>query len=209
MLSDRMNEQFPADRPIFTEEIINAFPEFSRAYVFRLIKKAEASRELVRFANGVYFIPRKTFFGLSTITAESVIERRYLSWNDEKFGIYGGLKLLNLFSVTTQVPNVIEIVTNNETTRRREIMLDGRKFVLKRSRFEINKENADAYAVLQLFSDLNGNDTLNDFAKRRVSEFILKKGISQNRLITLALSFPARTMKNLMRSGVLNAVARG
>ena len=201
-LMERLKDKINANEPIFTEEILNIFRDYSRAYVFRLIKEAESSGELVNFSKGVYYIPRKTFYGVSTITADSVIEKRYLNRDNDVFGVYSGLKLLNTFSVTTQVPNVIEIVTNNETTRRREIELDGRKFVLRRSRVKIDKENADAYTILQLFSDLDRGTELSGFAKQRLCEFVREKQIPQEQLFSLAMDFPARTIKNMIGSGV-------
>ena len=207
MFVNRIKEKFGINEPIFTEDILNLFPEYSRAYVFRLIKDTEKSGELVKFAKGIYYLPRKTFYGISTITADSVIERRYLNWDNGVFGIYSGLKLMNLFSVTTQVPNVIEVVTNNETTRCREIDLDGRKFILRKSRLQINKDNADTYMILQLFSDLESNVNLDEFAKQRLIEYMQDKRISQKQLLSLAINFPARTMKKLIGSGILNEVA--
>ena len=207
MFANRIKDKFGVNEPIFTEDILKLFPEYSRAYVFRLIKETEKSGVLVKFAKGIYYLPRKTFYGNSVITADSVIERKYLSWNNDVYGIYGGLKLLNMFSVTTQIPNVIEIVTNNETTRCRQIDIDGRKFILRKSRLQINKNNADTYMILQLFSDLESNVNLDEFAKQRLIEYIQEKRISQEQLLSLAINFPARTMKKLIGSGILNEVA--
>ena len=117
------------------------------------------------------------------------------------------MRLLNLFSVTTQVPNIIEIVTNNETMRCREINLNGRTFVLRKSRFNIDKNNVSAYMVLQLFNDLGTKTKLDDFAQRRLLNFIQEKDIKQQQLLTLAMKFPAQTMKNLIGSGILNGIA--
>ena len=155
----------------------------------------------------MYFIPKKTFFGQSTITADSVVEKRYLKELNDVYGIYSGLKLLNLFSITTQVPNVVEIVTNNETMRCREIEVNGRKFILRKSRFEIDKNNADMYMLLQVFNDLDAKTKLDDFAQRRLTSFIKEKGINLSKLLNLAMKFPAKTMKNLIGSGVLNGIA--
>lgn len=144
MLMNKIREKFNINEPIFTEEIMALFPQYSRPYIFRLLNELEKDSELIRYSKGVYFIPKKTFFGLSTITADAVIEKKYLKEYNSIYGIYSGLRLLNLFSITTQVPNVIEIVTNNETMRRREINLNGRTFVLRKSRFKIDKNNASA-----------------------------------------------------------------
>lgn len=207
MFLNEIKQKFNINEPIFTEELMELFSQYSRPYIFRIINEMEKANELVRYAKGVYFIPKKTFFGLSTITADSVVEKRYLKELNNVYGIYSGLKLLNLFSITTQVPNVVEIVTNNETMRCREIEVNGRKFILRKSRFEIDKNNADMYMLLQVFNDLDAKTKLDDFAQRRLTSFIKEKGINLSKLLNLAMKFPAKTMKNLIGSGVLNGIA--
>lgn len=206
MFVNEIKQKFNINEPIFTEELLELFSKYSRPYVFRIINELEKSGELVRYTKGVYFMPKKTFFGLSTITADSVVEKRYLKELNNVYGIYSGLKLLNLFSITTQVPNVVEIVTNNETMRCREIEVNGRKFILRKSRFEIDKNNADMYMLLQVFNDLDTKTKLDDFAQRRLTSFIKEKGINLSKLLNLAMKFPAKTMKNLIGSGILNGI---
>ena len=40
MFIERLKEKFNTNEPIFTEEVLELFPDFSRAQVFRFIKKA-------------------------------------------------------------------------------------------------------------------------------------------------------------------------
>lgn len=206
MFIEKLREKFNIDEPIFTNEILKLFDEFSRAYVFRLINKAKDAGELVQFANGVYYIPQKTIFGLSTITADHVINKKYLRNENEVYGVYGGLKLQNLFLITTQMPNTVEIVTNNETMRKREVQIDGRRFILRKSRCTISKSNAKAYTVLQLFSDMGTQIKLNSRAKESIVSFIKKNNISAREIINLASVFPAQATKNLIVSGILDEI---
>ena len=122
------------------------------------------------------------------------------------FGVYGGLKLQNMFSVTTQVPNIYEIVSNNESAKRREVKMDGRTFILRKSRFEINKDNANAYMIMELFNNLNG-EKIDEFARRRLINFMREKGITKEQLMDVAMKFPAKALKNLIGSKILNELA--
>ena len=208
MFIERLSEKFNNNEPIFTEEILGLFREYSRAQVFRYIDKAKESKEIVQFAKGVYYIPNVTFWGsLSTITADSVIEKKYLRNAEQTYGVFGGIKLLNNFSVTTQMAAVIEVVTNNETTRCREIDINGRKFILRKSRCEINKNNYAAYTVLQLFNDFTEQDRLDEASRRRLLEYIKSRKVTQKQLLELSMQFPARATKKLIGSGVLNEIA--
>lgn len=204
MFIERLKSKFEAGDPIFTEDILSLFPEFSRVYIFRLIKKAENNGELVKFYRGVYCIPKKTFFGYSTLSSSLVANSKYISNGESIYGIYSGLSLLNQFAISSQIPNVVEIITNNETTRKRVVEIDGMKFIIRKSRFEITKDNYNYYLLLQLFLELGMNYELDDFTKQKIKEFIIEKDIKQSTLINLAMNFPAQTLKNLIGSETIN-----
>ena len=57
------------------------------------------------------------------------------------------------------------------------------------------------------FSLVSSKTKLDDFAQRRLLNFIQEKDIKQQQLLTLAMKFPAQTMKNLIGSGILNGIA--
>lgn len=204
MFIKRIEKAFKPGKPIYTKDILLLYPEFTKAYVFRLLKKAEKNGELVRFSRGVYCIPKKTFFGYSTLSSGMVANDRYIRNNETVCGLYSGLTLLNQFAISTQVPNVVEIVTNNETTRKRTVTIDGVKFIIRKSRFEITKDNYFYYTILQLFLELGINPSLSDFSKKKIKEYLVSNNIDQNRLIKYAMFFPAQVVKNLLGSEVLS-----
>ena len=203
MFIERLEKAYRPGKPIFTEDILLLFPEFTKAYVFRLLKKAENNNELVRFSRGVYCLPKHTFFGRSSISSSMVANDKYIGDGNNVIGLYSGLSLLNQFAISTQVPNVVEIVTNNEATRKRQVEIGGMKFIIRKSRFEITKDNYSYYTILQLFLELGINPRLNDFSKQRIKEYISSNNMDQKRLIKYAMLFPARVAKNLLGSGVL------
>ena len=202
MLVERLKTKFNTNEPIFTNEILEMFSEYSRSYIFRLIDKAEKKGEIINFDMGVYFIPTKTIIGTSTITVEDVVNKKYVNYKDDVYGIYCGLNLQNMFSVTTQMPNTIEIVSNNESMRCRKIMIDGRTIILHKSRCKIDRFNAQAYTVLQLLSEMGKITDINDRAKESIIRYMKENRVSNTDLVSLARFFPAQTIKNLMYSGV-------
>ena len=148
------------------------FPNFTKAYVFRLLNKALESKEITRVSRGVYCVTDKTILGYYTPSSRAVAERKYVCNQDDVFGVVSGLSLLNSFAVISQVPNDLEIVTNKEKTRRREIQIRGMNFVLRKSRFRITKENVKYYIVLQLFLEINKGFYLDDASKSLIKDFI-------------------------------------
>lgn len=209
MLVKRLKEKFDTDEPIFTNEILELIDEYSRAYAFKLIDKAEKKGELINFDTGVYYLPTKSIFGISTITAEDVVNKKYVSYKDDVYGIYSGINLQNLFSITTQIPNTIEIVTNNESMRCRKIKIDGRTIILKKSRCKIDRSNVYAYTILQLLSELGKITSLDDDIRKSIKNYMKVNNVNNDELISLSRFFPAQTTKNLMYSGVLYDFTRG
>ncbi|MBR7117397.1 MAG: hypothetical protein IKC87_06805 [Clostridia bacterium] len=208
MLVQKLKTRFASNEPIFTNEILSAFDGYSRAYIFRLINKAEESGELSKFDTGVYFLPTKSIAGTSTITAEDVVNKKYISYKDDVFGVYSGMNLQNFFSVTTQMPNTIEVVSNIETMRCRRITLDGRTVILRKSRCKIDRSNAQAYTVLQLLTEIGEISEIDERAKKSIKKYIRENRISSSDLLSLAKYFPAKTSKNLLFSEVLNDITQ-
>ncbi len=204
MLSEVLKQNYKFDTPIFTDEILSLFPQYTRAYVFRMIKNAEAKGEIAKLDTGVYYLPQMTPFGPSVITASAVARKKYVTDETSIYGIYSGLALQNAFSLTTQIANTQEIVTNRETTRCRKVTIDGMPFILRKSRTEITADNADAYRILQVFSENNGV-TIDETGIQAISDYIRRKDIKREQLLSLAKSFPARTLQNLIYSEVLYA----
>ncbi len=204
MLIERLKEKFAINSPIFTSEILETFSEYSRAYVFRLIDKAEKNGELICFDTGIYYIPAKTIIGDSTITVEDVVLKKYITFNGDIYGVYSGLNLYNMFSLTTQMPNTIEIITNNESTRCRKINIDGRTIILRKSRCKIDSTNVYAYSILQLISDVDNLKNVDESIRKSIVKYMKVNKVKDYDLISLLKFFPAKTTKKLLCSGVLN-----
>ena len=204
---ERLKNKFGVNQPIFTNEILEVMNDYSRPRVFQLIKKAEQDESIVKFDKGIYYIPTKTRYGNSLISVEQVIKKKYISDNDEVFGIYGGLQMQQNFLITLQVPNTIEVVTNKETMWVRETKLKNRNIILRKSRIPITKENVNAYTILELFSNIDIKKYLDDTSiQREVIDFIKEKEIKLKDLYPLTGAFPSKTTRNIMESGIINEI---
>lgn len=202
---ERLINKFGVNEPIFTNEILEELKEYSRARVFQLLKKAEDEKKIIKFDNGIYYIPTKTRYGLSLISVEQVVEKKFITNNDEVYGLYGGLQMRQNFMLTMQIPSSIEIITNKETMSVRKTLLKSRKIILHKSCLPITKENFDAYTILELFTNIDVKDYLNNLmAQKEVVNFIKEKEIKSKDVSKLASFFPAKTTKNIMESGIIN-----
>ncbi len=200
MFVETLNSHFQKSTPIFTEEILSLFPNYSKQYVYRMISLAIVNGSLVYFDRGIYYIPQKTLFGDSTIDSDQIAKKKYIESDGCVFGVYSGLSVLNYFGVTEQVPNVIEIVTNNEATRKRTIKIANRSFRLRKARCDINKSNHASYAILQFFMEISDDDDLSAPIIKRIRSFMEMNGTTLKDLITMAAHFPGKALKRMMGS---------
>ena len=207
MFTERLRNKFRVDEPIFTQEILELFSDYSPVQVFRLIKKATVDGDIAQYDKGIYYIPQETILGKSTITADMIIEKKFLRSKQDVYGVYSGIKLLNNFSLTTQMAAVVEIVTNNESAKYREIQIRNRRYILRKSRFPITKDNYAAYTILQLFSELNKNEKLDAYSKDILLKYIKNTGVTKEQLFSLSMNFPSRTAQYLIGSGIINEIA--
>lgn len=207
MLIEKIKKEFSPGEPILTREILCLAQEYTKAYVFRLISEAEEKGELVRFDQGVYYLPSRG--GFFDPGAEDVARKKYISNKGNVYGIYGGLTLQNMFALTSQVPMKVEVITNLESARCREVEIGGVRFILRKSRVNITKENARAYTVLQLLSEVK--DVAERFfdagVRARILAYLREGKVSAEQLFSLVKAFPARTAKNLIRSNIAYEIA--
>lgn len=206
--AQELKNNFAFNEPIFTEEILKVFSNYSRAQVFRYVDVAKENNVLVQYDTGVYFLPTMTFLGPSIITVDEIVEKKYLKNGDERYGIYSGIALLNAFHVTTQMAGSPIIVTNKESSKKRVIYIKNRRFTLKKSRCKITAENYAAYIILELFNEIGLDERISKYTFNTIVGFMKDNNLSILTLSKVAKYFPSKAIKNMMRSEVLYEFVR-
>lgn len=206
MFVEQLKKEFGTNTPIFIDEILKMYRNYSRAYVFRLIKQAEKSGELSLYSRGVYYVPRQTLFGKSNIIPEMVVEKKYLRDGNSIYGVYAGTTLLNYFGLTTQVPNIIELITNKESTRKRSIYINDKEFIIRKSRCNITSDNYPEYTLLQLFSEMGQDEKITKSFIKEINQFIVSNNVTKEKLFKMASNFPSTASKNMIRSLTFNGI---
>lgn len=201
-----LKSQYGENTPIFFEDIANVCSGYTRGRVYQLIDAAMNGGLLAKAGYDCYYIPTTTPFGMSLLNPRKVIEKKYISNNDEVYGFYTGLVLLNSFGITTQMPNVIEVFTNNEATKARRVTIYNQTIIVKRARTTINNSNYKEMMLLELFNraDIRSIDAR---ATQKIVDYMKQNNISVQGIMKYAKFVPARAIKNFMSSEVQNAFA--
>ena len=190
--------------PIFIEEIkeyiIKFYNEKDKEKVFNNVKAIlnRMNKEgIIETAyKGIYYIPTENIFGKMLLGNRQIIRYKYIM--DKKGNIKGyitGAKLFNEAHLTTQVPNVIDIATN-ECKNFNKYENKNLNVIIRKPKIEINSEN---YKYLQLFDLIENKDNIGiavDNPDEIIYKFIEENDLDFEKIIKYARDTKSRTVIN-------------
>ncbi|MBQ6333696.1 MAG: hypothetical protein IJI46_01310 [Erysipelotrichaceae bacterium] len=199
-LLQMINKPELIDKPLFIEDFVNG--EVNYNSVKTLLSRYVKAGDLKRYAQGIYYVPKKTILGESTLSFESVFERKYIADNEKIFGYYSGMSLLNLVGLSSQVPNIPEITTNNEATRKRKVKIGKRSLIVRKSSIEINSDNVLYLQFLDIFRYADV-ETIKE-KKDRIIVFFDRQDLSFEKLSEIERKVSMRIRKALRDSDIFD-----
>ena len=194
----------------YNEVIISnkiSFNNYSVPWIKKSLSKLCDEGKIVRFEKGVYYIPTDTLLGKSKLDPKKVVVKKYINDGSGEIGYFSGMTFINMLGLSTQMTNTLEIYTNNESSRVREVPVGSQKVLLRRSRTEINSENAATMSFLELmnFTDAAFYD---DEKKKIVAKFIKESAITRKSISKYSPYFPDKAMRTLIESEVIYDVTQ-
>ncbi len=201
---DYLIDTYGYNEPILSAEL--SFNGYSRPWLQKEIHKLCADGKLIRFEKGIYYIPTETLLGQSKLDTKKVINKKYIFNGNDVIGYYSGITFMNMLGLSAQVTNMLEIYTNNEPSRAREVSVGSQKVLLRRSRATVNRDNAATMSLLELmnFTDAQYYD---DEKKEIVRGYIRERSITRSNVTRYAPVFPDKAMRTLVESEVIYDVA--
>lgn len=203
-LYDVLLEKYGFNEPILTSQI--QFNTYSKPWIYKELKRLCETEEIVRFEKGIYYIPKKGPLGMSLLNPSKVVEKKYIKENENVYGYYGGYYLLNLLGLSTQVPNVIEVYSNNESSKVRDVRVGSKNIRVRRPRVYITRENAPVLTFLELMNIIDAC-SLDEEMKKLIEKYITDYNISRKDITKYSPSYPDRVIRNLIESEVIYSVA--
>ena len=202
---DYLLDAYGRNEAILSNEI--AFKGYSAPWIKKALKSLCDAGKVIRFEKGVYYIPEDTPLGPGRLDPRKVIAKKYICDGKSVIGYFSGLTFLNMLGLSTQMPNVLELYTNNEPSRVREVPVGSQRVLLRRARTAIDSDNAATLSFLELmnFTDAAFYD---DGKKKTVASYIEDNGITRSSIARYAPCFPDRAMRTLVESGIVYDVTR-
>lgn len=197
---DYLVKTYGYNEAIMLDEI--SFADYSVSWIKKSLGQLCKECKIIRFEKGVYYIPTDTLLGKSKLDPKKVIIKKYINDGNDKIGYFSGMTFINMLGLSTQMSNTLEIYTNNEPSRVREVPMGNQKVLLRRSRTEINSENSAVMSFLELmnFTDASFYD---DDKKKIIKKFIKENGITRKSISEYSPYFPDKTMRTLVESEVI------
>lgn len=198
MLYEYLEMNYETNEPIFMADVKLEL-QISDVNLRRMFKELCDNGKINRFQNGVYYIPKKTRLkGGVPLSVDAVVKAKYISRRGEVNGYYSGYTFANQLGITTQVPYVIEIVSNNASSRVREVNVKGRRVVLRKPRAIITERNYRVLQLLDLLSNITQyTDEDMDEAAVRVKNYINSQRIRREDIDQYIEEYPERIYKNM------------
>lgn len=145
---------------------------------------------------GIYYIPKTNLFGEMLLGNNEIVKYKYLM--DKKGNIKGyitGALLFNQAHLTTQVPNVIDIATN-ECKNYNKYFNKDLNVIIRQPKIKVNNEN---YKYLQLFDLIENKDNIGvevENADELIYEFIKENDLDFEKIIKYAVDTKSKNVIN-------------
>ena len=173
------------NEPIFIEDIkeyiMQFYNEKEKENVFNNVKailNRLTKENIIKTAyKGIYYIPIENIFGEIPLATRKIVKYKYLV--DKLGNVKGyvtGATLFNQVGLTTQVPNVIDIATN-ECKNYNKYTNNYLNTIIRKPKIEVTTEN---YKYLQLFDLIEIKDNIN--IEVEDEDEIIYKFIQENEL---------------------------
>lgn len=206
MLYEYLLANYKANEPIFVSDIDLPVSDVNLRQMFKTICDAG---KIKRFDTGIYYIPKASILkGGVPLAADEVAVAKYIIRKGKVDGFYSGYTFANQLGISTQVPYIKEIVSNNASTRVKEVNVRNKKIILRRARTEITNEN---YVVLQLLELLKDLEQYYDISFENVCErlkkYVKTENIKKADVDKYIGGFPDKIYKNIYRTGLYNVFA--
>lgn len=195
MLYDYIIKNYKEAEPIFFSDL--EIEGITKSALNQQLKTLCKNGLLEKYDIGVYFRPKKSLLKSSIgPNADMVARYRFISKGDNIDGFYAGNSFANQLGITTQVPRVVEIVSNNTNSAAREIAIGNRRFYVRRPVVTITKDNVYVLQMLELLRNLDAylDDSYAD-AKVKFSSYIDLHGIKRADVDIYIREFPGIIFK--------------
>lgn len=206
MLLEYLKENYKINEPIFISDIDLPVTNTNLRQMFKVLCD---KGEIMRYDTGIYYLQGASRLkGSVSLSASEVARYKYILRNNQVNGYYSGYTFANQLGLTTQVPYMIEIVSNQASAKCREVNLRNQKIMLRRPRTKITKDNYSILQLLDLLKDFEQyvDDDMNG-ATKRIITYVKELGLMQVDIDKYIGFYPDKIYRIIYEMRLYNAFA--
>ena len=203
MMKSYLMENYGYNEPIFLNEL--SVEGLSENAVRQSVKRLVANGFLERYDNGIYYIPKQGgLLGKSYLDPYLVIIRKYVQSKSETYGYISGISFANQLGLTTQMPAIIEVVTNREATNGRMVKLGNFAVRIYKAPVTVSDSNAellqflDGVSQIEKYTDYPMEETIN-----RLLAYAKKMQFKRDQLSEVSTALTGATAKKMIDWGMI------
>ena len=205
MLLDYIKKNYKAGEPILLQNI-NLNMKYDN--LCQQFKKLTDEGLLVRYIDGVYYLPKKTISGLPySLNADTVAELKYIGNKTEKYGCYTGHTLANMIGISEQVPVIKEIISNNTSAITRTVKIGKFSYILRKPVVKITNENVKTVMLLEILKDIENLSDIHTNVSACLRNYISENKITKSSIDEILPHYPLRIYKAIYDMGLTNVFA--
>ena len=203
MLKSYLIENYGYNEPIFLNDL--SIDGMSENAVRQSVKRLVASGFLERYDNGIYYIPKRDgLLGKSYLDPSVVVMRKYVKSKVEIYGYVTGLSFANQLGLTTQMPAIIEVVTNREATNGRVVVVGNQRVRIKKPTILVSDSNAGLLQFLDGVSQAEKYTELSIEETRDVlGAYVRRMCFTKEQLAEVSPVITGATAKRLIEWGMI------
>lgn len=203
MLKTYLMENYGYNEPIFINDL--CLEGLSDNAIRQSVKRLVASGFLDRYDSGIYYIPKQGgLLGKSYLDPFEVIIRKYVQNKSEIYGYVTGISFAYQLGLTTQMPAIIEVVTNREATNGRMTTVGKQRVRIKKPAITISDTNAE---LLQLLDSIGQAEKYTELSMEEtvsiLNSYVRQKNFTKKQLSEVSSSLTGATAKKLIEWGMI------
>ena len=203
MLKSYLIENYGYNEPIFLNEL--SVDGMSENAVRQSVKRLVANSFLERYDNGIYYIPKQDgLLGKSYLDPSVVVMRKYVQSKVETYGYVTGISFANQLGLTTQMPAIIEVVTNREATNGRVVTVGNQRVRIKKPTIFVSDSNAELLQFLDGVSRAEKYTELSIEETRDIlNAYVRRMCFTKEKLAEVSPVLTGATAKRLIEWGMI------
>jgi hypothetical protein len=201
---EMLAEKYGYNTPILLSQV--EFEGITNNNLRQIFTRLKDKGLIEQYARGIYFIPKNNkLLSKNYLDTDMVIDNKYIQSIDGVNGYYTGLTFANQLGLTTQMPHCKEIVTNEESSNRREVKIGKTTVYLYKPRNHVTDYNWEVLQLLDFLARINniGVD-LDKENLSKIKKYISEENLERDILNKYINSYPGRVGKLLISEGLID-----